>query len=83
MSILWPYKVVYQLIKSSISNKNQYKAIIPLLKNLGNICTLTKSSDALPLIVFADITSLEALNDSMSKEICKVFKSLFVEVFIG
>ncbi|KAG1170297.1 hypothetical protein G6F70_007817 [Rhizopus microsporus] len=79
MSILWPYKVVYQLIKSSISNKNQYKAIIPLLKNLGNICTLTKSSDALPLIVFADITSLEALNDSMSKEICKVFKSLFVE----
>ncbi|CEI90422.1 hypothetical protein RMCBS344292_04747 [Rhizopus microsporus] len=79
MSILWPYKVVYQLIKSSISNKNQYKAIVPLLKSLGNICTLTKSSDALPLIVFADITSLEALNDSMSKEICQTFKSLFVE----
>lgn len=56
LSVVWPYEVLRQLFLSSIHNKNQYKAIVPILHNLGGLCMLKKrngdtDSDGKPLLL--------------------------------
>lgn len=53
---MWPYEVLRRLLLSSIENKNQYKATVPILHTLGGLCLLKKrsgdtSSDGKPLLL--------------------------------
>lgn len=62
LSVIWPYEVLRQLFLSSIKNKNQYRAIIPVLEALGNLSTLRKqNTDQLPLLllVLTETISIE------------------------
>ncbi|KAI9335885.1 hypothetical protein BD770DRAFT_246604 [Pilaira anomala] len=62
LSIIWPYEVVRQLFITCIQNKNQYKAIVPVLINLGNLCTLNDQNDC------PDTLLVLALKDTLSLE---------------
>ncbi|KAI9259156.1 hypothetical protein EDC94DRAFT_612496 [Helicostylum pulchrum] len=62
LSIVWPYEVVRQLFLTCIQNKNQYKAIVPILIKLGNLCTLvdrTNGRDTLLVSVLKDTITAE------------------------
>ncbi|KAG2232251.1 hypothetical protein INT48_000901 [Thamnidium elegans] len=62
LSIVWPYEVVRQLFLTCIQNKNQYKAIVPILISLGKLCTLadrTNGQDTLLVSVLKDTISSE------------------------
>ncbi|KAG0791569.1 hypothetical protein G6F57_005066 [Rhizopus arrhizus] len=65
LSIIWPYKTVYRLIQTCIYNRDQYKAVVPIMKSL----------------VFEDMTTsdTEKLSESMFMDIPHIFKSLFTE----
>ncbi|GAN07005.1 hypothetical protein MAM1_0144c06495 [Mucor ambiguus] len=71
LSIIWPYEVVRQLVLACVRNKNQFRAIIPILNMLGNLCTFRKSSScsSLLLTVIRDTVSmLLESNDLLSNQ---------------
>ncbi|KAL7331925.1 hypothetical protein PS15p_204048 [Mucor circinelloides] len=66
LSIIWPYQVVQELFLACVRNKNQFRAIVPILSLLGNLCTFRKSSScsSLLLTVMRDtVTMLFESND--------------------
>ncbi|KAI7906299.1 uncharacterized protein BX663DRAFT_188542 [Cokeromyces recurvatus] len=61
LSVIWPYKVVQVLFSSCMKNKNQYVAIVPVLKSLGHLCRLKVSSSGTSLLLYVIQTTLSEL----------------------
>ncbi|KAI9024919.1 hypothetical protein CLU79DRAFT_88872 [Phycomyces nitens] len=42
LSVIWPYRVLKELVLLCFQNRNMYLAIVPLLRNLGRLCSFRK-----------------------------------------
>lgn len=59
--MIWPFRVIQELAISCFKNKKQHLAIVPTLRDLGDLCLLrrTKGSGTLLMNALKDVLQSE------------------------